>query len=155
MKRLLVGLLVSFFSVSSAFAVGSIHTTIEKIATKTKAYTLAWVCDASGDVNGITVPVKAGILYAIALDPESGVSDLYDLTIVATWKIVAVPAGTVRTIEWADMLGGQGANISNSANGQIIYLTKPFPMSTGTVAPVITNAGNAQSGTLILYFWEE
>ena len=154
MKKFL-SLLVGLILIPSiCFSAGSIYVTTEQIMPKLRSYQIAWTSDASGDVNTTTFRMKAGLIFKYAADPEAGVTDAYDFTLPVAWNI-ATSATTTRTIEWADALSGDGANLSNSADGEILDLSIQFPVPTCVATPTIANAGNAKSGTIIIYIWEE
>lgn len=107
--------------------------------------------DASGDVNGKGIQVQGGDIYAFSYVPESGCTDEWDITVTAKYT---KPNG--ESIQIADALGGQGADLSNSTDGGWINLQAPFPIIPGTLlTPVLANLGNAQVVTIILHIWEE
>jgi hypothetical protein len=59
-------------------------TTSEYIGTSLIKTTIAWTSDASGNVNGLTFPMRRGFLRQVKFVPGSGGSaptDLYDITI--------------------------------------------------------------------------
>lgn len=109
------------------------------------------ITDASGAVSGINFASQGGQLYSYAVLPTTGVTDLFDLTLKQTYRI---KDGT--DLSWADILGGQGANLSNSTNGDVIVLSEPAPIIPGSLLePIIANGGNAQTIYLVFNFWEE
>ncbi len=127
---------------------GSITTTIAQYRDTFVKTTVTWVCDASGAVSGNSLSL-AGTLVKVSFKPDAGgtqPSDLYDMTI-------ADEAGV-------DILGGQGANLSNATATSIcpgVPMKDGVTTSTtpgiifGTITPSITNAGNAKGGTIIFY----
>jgi len=139
---------------SLGFAAGSGYATVEKVGQKNTLYQVAWTADASGDCDAVTIRVPAGIIHTIKSDPESGVMDDFDVVLIATWNIAAT-ATTTRTIDFADALTGQGTNLSNSVDGEVIRLTRIFSMPSGELQVVISNAGNATSGTFFFEMWSE
>lgn len=144
--------LVFLFLATTAFAAGTME--ITRISQGKQVHvTVAWTSDASGDCDAESFTFRGGTLVAFWADPESGVSDLYDLVLNAAWAIKAESA--TRTIDFNDVLEGEGANLSNSANGEYIKLVYPALLPSCTLSPIISNAGNAQSGTLDFVFWEE
>jgi hypothetical protein len=109
------------------------------------------VSDASGDVTGHSFKVQGGDVYALTYIPETGCSDDWDVTIKAKY---AKQNGD--SFEIADILGGQGANLSNSTDGGWVNLSAPFPIVPGsTLTPIVDNLGNAQTVWIILNIWEE
>ncbi len=107
--------------------------------------------DASGDMSGMPFTVQGGELYQFAWVPGAGVTTLFDLTLKAKYR---KPDGTI--IEWADVLGGQGANLSESTNGGNTALSPGFGLLPGmTLEPILSNAGNATHVHIIFYVWEE
>jgi hypothetical protein len=114
------------------------------------------VSDSSGDVSGTPFAVQGGNLYAFKFLPVSGVSDNWDMTVTAKYTY---PDGT--SIQWADILNGEGADLSNSTKGGWVYLSKPFPLMTSRsgegmlLTPVISNLGNAQTVHVVFDIWEE
>lgn len=107
--------------------------------------------DASGDVNSLPVYVQGGDLYAFGYVPVSGASDLWDLTLKATYT-----DRDGNQMEWADILSGDGANLSNSTNGGWVQLSTQFQLiPTMKLQPIVSNLGNVQSVNLVFHFWEE
>lgn len=107
--------------------------------------------DASGDVSGTGFQVQGGNLYGITFFPVSGCSDLWDLTATMDKKL---DDGT--TLQLADVLDGQGANLSNSTNGDHVVLSEPFPLIPNSIiTPIIANLGNAQTVYIAFDIWEE
>ncbi len=109
---------------------------------------VAWVCDASGAVSGLSFGL-AGTIAKVQFKPDAGgtqPTDQYDMTIMDA-------AGV-------DILAGQGANLSNTTATSIV---PGVPLKDGTttsttlcvvadaLTPSITNAGNAKGGTIIFY----
>ena len=122
-------------------------------ANRIRSLVYEWTCDASGDVSGSTTEVNlpGGSLYTFLSVPKSGVTDAFDVTMSAK---MTLPNGNTVTV--ADVLGGQGGNLSNSTNGEWEFLNTPFPMMFDTrLALTIANAGNAQSGTLIFFIRDD
>jgi hypothetical protein len=151
-----VGLLFLCY-VSLAYAAGSVKlTSFVSAKGVVQAIVWAWTSDGSGDVSGNdTFTVQGNVkIYGFATDPESGVSADYDIVVPAS-IIIPTESGT-RTIEWADVLGGDGADCSNSTDGTVAALTTTFTVVDGTTLDLdISNAGNATSGTFVLFFSEE
>lgn len=123
---------------------GSIATTVADVGGGCTRYPIAWTSDASGNVSGDSFPIKfGGLLQAKFVPGTSGVqpTDQYDVV--------------VNDADGVDVLRGAGANLSNSAgsystpvnNAPVLFLEAQ------TLYPVVSNAGNAKSGTIILYQW--
>lgn len=107
--------------------------------------------DASGDVSGTKFKSQGGDLYAFGFVPGASVTDNWDITLKATYT---KPDGT--TIEWVDILNGQGSNLSNSTNGSWVNLSAPFPILPGmTLEPIIAGAGDAKTINTVFHVWEE
>lgn len=114
-----------------------------------KRIVLAWLSDASGDVNGNASRGVNGEIVCVEFKPDGGgtqPSSLYDVTLTDA-------AGV-------DVLAGQGANLSNSTATAVVPGV-PFKDGTTTstakrhvndaLTLVVTNAGNAKGGQVILY----
>lgn len=129
---------------------GSVETRIDHEGPITQ---IAWYCtsDASGDVSGNGSYKISGTLMQLQYIPETGCSDNWDLTITGANTITASGVDATKTL--ADVLQGNGANLSNSTNGGVAD-TLTYLRNT-TITPVIANLGNAKSVTLILYVWRE
>lgn len=109
---------------------------------------LAWTSDGSGDVNGTTTALCGAIVRVEFIPGAGGVqpSALYDVTLLSASGI--------------DLLAGQGANLSNSAASQVAPACPFTDGTTVSIAPpqvneavtlVVANAGNAKSGTVVIY----
>lgn len=157
MRKFALFLIIIVFALFSANVAGAVGSAFFTIDTEGKVYMLrmAWTADASGDVTEKTVTVPEGTVYAFAHDPENGVTDDYDVTVGMSYSLKIASAGTLRTVEWADILSGDGANLSNSEDGAVVSLTTPFSIPESTLTFTVDNAGNATSGTFILYIWRE
>lgn len=119
-------------------------------STQINRHALAWVSDASGNVNGTpTTAAIRGTILKVEFKPDTGgtqPTNAYDVTLTDT-------AGV-------DVLAGQGANLSNSTATAVVPGV-PFTDGTTTaVAPCVvaealtlnvSNAGNAKGGQVILY----
>jgi hypothetical protein len=112
-------------------------------------YTLAWTSDASGNVNGnLTDYISGQIVRAVFIPGAGGVqpTDAYD--------------GVLLDGSGMDVLAGLAANLSNATATNI---SPGVEVTDGTnigIVPVavddklelqISNAGNAKSGTVVLY----
>lgn len=130
---------------------GSITNKRQEWFGRNRSIVMKCISDAAGAVSGIGDQIQGGSLYAISYLPESGCTDNWDITITAKYNL---PSGD--SLQWADALGGQGADLSNSTNGDWKYLQKPFPILPGMIiTPVIAGLGNAQSVWIVLHIWEE
>jgi hypothetical protein len=114
-----------------------------------RKYTFAWTSDASGAVSGTLSEFISGTIVGVDFIPGAAAaqpSDAYDVTLLNGSGI--------------DVLAGQGANLSN-VNKSSVCPGVPFKDGTTTsIAPRpidselelrVANAGNAKSGTLILF----
>ena len=122
-------------------------------ANRIRMIVFEWTSDASGDVSGpeAEVNIPGGSLYAMLAVPKSGVTDNYDVTVSMRKNFQTCTAITI-----ADILGGDGANLSNSTNGQLVLMGKPVPLlPDARLSLVVANAGDAQSGTIVLVIWDE
>lgn len=109
--------------------------------------TFTWVSDASGDVSGNAVTKDLlGILLRAVHIPDSGgtqPTDAYDVLINDEHGI--------------DVLQGTGADISNAAASDFFPAltdgsTNSGPTAVnGTLDLVVSNAGNAKGGSVVLY----
>jgi hypothetical protein len=109
---------------------------------------IAWTSAADGTATVATDPVRGHIRRVTFVPGTAGSqpTDLYDLTLTDEHSI--------------NVLGGQGANLSNAANS---HVAPGVPLKDGTTTHVVppfvegvltlnvTNAGNAKSGAVILY----
>jgi hypothetical protein len=111
-----------------------------------------WTSDADGDVSGVgDLSLPSGAINTILSVPKSGVSDGFDLVITGS---ILLDSGA--RVAVADLLNGVGAGLSNSTNGQVKNVDVTFPIPHNTkITPVISNAGNKQSGYLFLFVWQE
>lgn len=119
---------------------GSIASTASDIGQGVTKYVIVWTSDASGAVNASPFDVKRGkLLQAKFLPGTSGLqpTDQYDVTLADA--------------DGVDVLQSAGANLSN-ANGSIaISSARPLELEAGALTPTVSNAGNAKSGSIILY----
>lgn len=126
---------------------GTVVATVTEVAGSggVTKYSLAWTSDASGDVSANSVTVKAGTLVGVAYTPGSGGSQpsaAYDVTMTCDDH-----TGT-------DVLGGTGANLSNSSATHALPLAGTYHrqwLHGGGLTLVVAAAGNAKSGTVDLY----
>jgi len=112
--------------------------------------TFAWTSTAGGAAGDTSLFKVSGEILKVQFIPGTSSNqptDLYDVTITDENSV--------------DILAGQGANLSNSANSQVI---PGIPLKDGTTTSVglmtvddyltlsVTNAGNAKSGTVIVFY---
>lgn len=98
--------------------------------------TFDWTCTAGGAVSGVlSAPVNGVINRAVTVPDGGGTqpADLYDVTLKDEWGF--------------DLLGGSGANRSQTATEEIVPTSRAVA---GTLELTVANAGNAKGGTLIL-----
>lgn len=122
---------------TSAYAAG----TVTRGQTFDDRFTFTWVSDGSGGVSGdvTTIRLMVGEIVRVEIIPNGGAtqpSDLYDLTLLDTHGV--------------DILGGAGANLSNSAATMVVHPDIRIG-SDETFQLVIANAGNAKGGTVKIW----
>lgn len=109
---------------------------------------LAWTSDASGAVNGTTTKL-CGAIVRVEFVPGAGGSQPS-----AAYDVLLKSASGI------DLLAGQGANLSNSAASQVAPACPFTDGTTVSIAPPqvnenveldVQNAGNAKSGSVIVY----
>ena len=108
--------------------------------------TLVWTSDASGNAT-VTVPNVIGEIRRIVTNPSDGATSPtadYDVTL--------------KDADAVDVMVGQGANLSQSANKSFYGVTTDaissqyIPITVyGDLSLAVTNAGNAKKGTIKLY----
>jgi len=97
-----------------------------------------WESDESGDVSEETSAAVAGLLRRVVTVPDSGdtqPSDQYDIEL--------------QDEQGVDLLGGSGANRSNSSAEQII--PDPAVAVGSRLTLVVSNAGDTKGGTVYAY----
>jgi hypothetical protein len=144
MRKVLAIITLIVAMTAPAGAAGSATLTATDVGAGVTQYSIAWVSDASGNVSGNTLAIKAGVLVAVKFVPDGGgtqPSDLYDVTFQDASDV--------------DLLMGGGANLSNAAATR----KKPALNTSDEVwfegcsacELNITNAGNAKGGTVVLW----
>lgn len=101
-------------------------------------HTFAWTSDASGNVSYAGQAIASGRLIAVRIVPGASASqpsDQYDVEL--------------RDDDGIDLLGGEGANQSNST-GSVFSFDPPL-FQDHRMGIVVSNAGNAKSGTVEVY----
>lgn len=118
-------------------AVGTIVVTAADIGGGITKYSIVWTSDAAGAVSGTALAVRRGHLNAVKFIPAAAASQPSDQY-----------SAQLQDGDSADLLGGTGAALSN-ANAKA---DAPVPFfEGGNLTPVVAAAGNAKSGTIILY----
>jgi len=118
---------------------GSIVFTDSKLRTVRK-FTLAWLSDASGDVNSVLTIPLSGVLERITFDPDG--TDVPS----ANYDVV------LNDVDGVDVLNGKGSNLSATVTTSVApALTGGNMAFDDALDLVVTNAGNAKRGKVILY----
>jgi len=120
---------------------GTIANTIESMIGQTLVkYTIAWTSDASGDVNTNAFEMKRGAIYQAKFIPSSSAAP------TASYDVV------LNDQDGADLLQGAGADLSATIATAMPFDARPIVDSdTGeTVDLVVTNAGNAKEGSVVV-----
>ena len=117
-------------------------TTVEELGIGNVIHKVAftWLSDASGDADGVSTNSYTGEIVRVVQIPDGGgtqPTNLYDVV--------------VNDDDGADLLIGEGANLSNAANtdkvsGDLLGVVANAPLSL-----VVSNAGNAKGGQTIVY----
>lgn len=140
LRRLTLCVLLLAALVVSLSAVGTVTVTNTSPARGIVRYTLAWTSDASGDVNANTLPIVTGRLIKAELVPGSTTpTDLYDVQLQDANNV--------------DLLSGAGGNQSNTSSEVVLFDPPLFHDTPGDLELVVSNAGNAKTGTV--YVWVE
>lgn len=121
---------------------GSITVTSANVGPSLDKYTIAWVSDGAGAVSGNTFAIGTCELMQVTYKPDGGAtqpSDAYDVTMTDALGV--------------DVLGGTGANLSQSASTHHVAAVSTYfrrHLEAGNLTPVVANAGNAKGGTIVL-----
>lgn len=131
---------------------GSIVVTTSDQGAKITKYSVAWLSDAAGAVNGNTFDMKSGTMLLVAFVPGSGgdqPSDLYDVDLEDADNVSVFDNGGGTSI---------GANLSNALASHFVPLMGLNAVSLfrrwhqgGPVELLVTNAGNANRGTVNIF----
>lgn len=142
MRRLVILMLAGVLMMSTAVgAAGSATVTataVRDLGTRYVRYTVQWTSSAGGAVSGNPFSVNAGRLVSIRFSPGATTpTDLYDATLAETGGL-------------ADLTSGQGAN--QSSTNAAIYTWDPpiFQDGSRMLDVVISNAGSAKTGTVVI-----
>jgi hypothetical protein len=105
-------------------------------------YSCAWTSTAGGAVSGNGFAVSGGWLESVRFAPGTTTpTDLYDVTITHS-------DGSFST---GDLLAGTGADLSNTTAKLLTFDPLIWHDGRGTFDIVVANAGNAKTGTVVLY----
>lgn len=131
---------------------GSIVVTTSDIGSKVTKYSVAWTSDAAGAVSGNAFPMKTGTIITVEFVPGAGgsqPSDLYDVDLEDAENIPIFDNGGGTSI---------GANLSNAVGSHALPMhgLSTFQLFRrwhhgGDVELLVTNAGNAKSGTVNIF----
>ncbi len=133
-------LLVTVASHGDVSAAGTATVTRSDLGANLTKYSIAWTSTAGGAVSANLFTVRRGFLVGIKFVPGSGGSqptDLYDVTLVDTDSV--------------DQLGGMGANLSNATSSRLSFDPPLINDGVQQLDLVVANAGNAKTGTVILW----
>ncbi len=123
------------------FAAGSIAVTSSfDTAQNVVRYDIAWTSDAAGAVSGNTLAIRRGRVIQYAIKPGAGgtqPTDLYDLVL--------------NTVDGVDILDGKGANNSNTTAELGVFWPPIYYDATTALDLVVSNAGNAKTGTFTVW----
>jgi hypothetical protein len=120
-------------------AVGTVVVTVTRLQKNLEQISIAWTCDASGNVSGNPFSVGAGPIQQAKFVPGSGgtqPTNLYDVTLVDT--------------DGCDVIVGKGANLSNTAASLGVQNAPLSWFAGGNLDLVVANAGNAKTGTVAI-----
>lgn len=134
---------------------GSIVVSTTRLAAGVTKSSVAWTSDAAGAVSGNTFPLAMGTFLTVEFIPGAGgvqPTDLYDVDLQDAEDIPIFDNGAGTTI---------GANLSNTLGSHAIPLLGLTAVQLfrrwhhgGDVELLVTNAGNAKSGTVNIFMWE-
>jgi len=147
MKRLILIVLLLFGLSFNAYAAGICTVTSDGDYGILKV-TWTWISDASGDVSGVGSHTVSGIPYAVEFNVATTYpSDAHDVTLIDSDSL--------------DLLDGFGANLQNGTDTSLTYARTYRSLFTTdggymslvgkALTPVVANAGDTKSGTIILY----
>lgn len=116
---------------------GTVVVTEERFGT-VKKVVFAWTCDASGNADAVTLGAYSGAIERLITIPGAAgaaPTDNYDVVV---------------NDDTTDVLMGAGAN-RDTANTEQVLASSLGCMANDVLTLGITNAGNAKSGTVILF----
>ena len=142
MKKILLGILMSLFMVTGAFAAESVTQSLQT-GGEINVLVMSWTTDSSGDLTATDTgyPIE-GYLMLVETDPSG----------------TAVPTSYAVTLTDAnglDVMGGALAGRSTTATEMTLpllngnYTMLPVP---GTLSLDVTGAGASKSGIVRIYF---
>lgn len=123
--------------------VGSIALTTADLGGGITKYSIAWISDASGAVNGAPIMLKRGRLLQVKFVPTNGgaqPSNNYGATLL--------------DVDGVDLLVGKGAALSNTAATiavPTVSAASPAFVDPGNFIPTVSAAGNVTNGRIDLY----
>lgn len=131
---------------------GSIVVTTSSLGAKVAKYSVVWTSDTLGAVNGNTFAMKPGTIVTVEFIPGTGGSqptDLYDVDLEDAENIPIFDNGGGTSV---------GANLSNTIGSHALPMhgLSTFQLFRrwhhgGDVELLVTNAGNAKSGTVNIF----
>lgn len=135
---------LSTLTIAAAVAAGSVTLTRAAGPYGIQKLTLSWT-SSGGAVSGNTFTPPGGELLQVKFIPGANSAqptDLYDMTLVDS--------------DGVDYLAGLGANLSNAAASVVVprastSAARFYLDGSSTLDLVVANAGNAKSGTVILW----
>lgn len=118
---------------------GSVTVSTSNAGRNVQRIDLAWTSDSSGAVSGHAFSLSAGYIISVQFAPGgiAAPSDQYDVTLIDSTGL--------------DILHGHGADQSSTVTDRYSMDPEWFNDSSHTVDLVITNAGNAKSGTVTVW----
>lgn len=146
MRKLLffaVAVALALALAAPASAAGSITVTSTSVGSDEVQYSLAWTSDAAGAVSGHQLNIRRGRLLHVEFVPSTGGSqptDLYDAQLQDRFDLDLLNNGTT----------AQGDNLSNATPKAIQWNPPWYYDGLGSLELVISNAGNAKTGTVYL-----
>lgn len=143
LRRLAAAAVLLAALAAPASAAGSITVTSTTIGSSQVQYSLAWTSDAAGAVSGHALNIRRGFLLHVEFVPGSGgtqPTDLYDVQLQDRFDVDLLNNGTT----------AQGGNLSNSTSKIVQWNPPWYYDGLGSLELVISNAGNAKTGTVYL-----
>jgi len=138
----LVGVVLALLLQASPQAVGTVTITVTTASDiRTTRYSLAWVSDASGNVNTNPFTPVQGQLTQIKFIPDGG-----GTAPTALYDVVLNDANGI------DYLGGAGANLSATVSTQVRVAAPLLYDGVSTLDLNVTNSGVSKGGTVQLWF---
>lgn len=145
MRKLVGVIIVCLMLAANAWAVGTVTETYSSMAnTGVKRCTLSWTSDASGDATFTTSRDITGWIILVETDPgATAPTDDYDVVL--------------NNANGADVMGGALADRDTSNTERAMPLVNgnySVVFNEGQLSLVISNAGNAKVGEVIIYWLE-